>query len=237
MFIHSGDRGVQLIINPENRHHLQDVFVMEAPGPRSAYFIPAVHASMIAASVSAELSSEDEAAGVVDDDSPEPADVDAFGGEDGPQPPSIIDYGGWILETLSPVQRAGASPYKNRDLTVYKHGHPPSAGLFSPMASQQQRSFTIGDTVPLSGTGAGSLLNGTLIGYIDPSSGSVYTRPEDAPDGVIVQPLLVDSTALRVEGLCLFFGFPFATLLPHVRVDACNRPAHRCSSIQWSWQC
>ena len=155
VFAHSGGQGVQIILAVNARNCVQDGFVLDAPGPRSAYFIPALH--------SASTLTDDHAASAVANSA-----RDAH--------TSVIDYGGWVLEPLTCTERAGASPLKARDLRKYKHGHPSIGETSSHLQDSTSiyRSLQVGDSVLTSLPGdTASSIHTTLIGYMD-STGTLF---------------------------------------------------------------
>lgn len=153
MFYHGGSSGVHLVISRDSQKHLADVFVLDLPGPRSAYFVPAIHASML------HPIQVDRVADV----SPACATNTVLAPDT-----SSVDYGGWIEEELSLSKRTGCSPFKAADIPNVRNGH------ISPPAKPP----SFGQTLRVSSAADGSSFNAMLLGFMDPPSGRVYAHAE-----------------------------------------------------------
>lgn len=197
VYAFGGGGGVHMIVNPDAAKHLQDIFVLDAPGPRSAYFIPKLHANMLHPVQASDILTENSE-------------------EIAMRVSAVADYGGYELRTMNASMRGGApveSPAAYPDAAAkHRHGFPTQSPLH--IRSLQQRSsvntsqWKIGDSVLMhrtaTSTGSDSLgdeaFSGSFLGYIDPVTGKVFTSEYDVPISVTVVPLLVNPTELRVQG-------------------------------------
>jgi hypothetical protein len=161
VFYHGGGAGVHLVISRDNQKHLADVFVLDLPGPRSAYFIPAVHASMLFP-IQADHVPDVTATKTPTNSSSTGCDSSTS---------LALDYGGWVEEEMSPSKRTGCSPFTIADIPSVRNGHMPA--VKSPAKPLQ-----FGQTVRVASSGDGDPFDAMLLGFMDPPSGRVYARVE-----------------------------------------------------------
>ncbi len=179
VYAYGGGGGVHLIFNPDAAKHLEDVFVLDVPGPRSAYFIPSLHADMLRP---------------VSGGDGEALDYGGWQRESlgaGPRKgaaPARSEEDAARLRHGFP----GGSPLSIRS-------------LMTASGSQQWR---VGDQVTASAgdsVSSGGSFAATFLGYLNPPSGHVYSYEGDAPGDMSLVPLFVNPAVLRVEGAELLF--------------------------------
>lgn len=203
MYAHGGGGGVHLIV-PSAPKSLEDIFIVDAPGPRSAYFIPVLHAGLLKPVQVNDPINKPQPPGEAD-----VLVVDTEASDDGK-----LDFGGWEQERLVDGSRKGAlpsvrkigtigSPLTIKSLTRPRspvaqvvtespHAHSLHRGLSgSPtggvtvigkrLGLTPDKRWLVGDSVSVqtglkSGSSSTSTMQATFLGYLNPISGSVFTH-------------------------------------------------------------